>query len=177
MLRSCSLFDDELNYVDQLIGEDMRNNSAWNQRFFVLKHTGLSADVVLREAHYVMNRIRLIKSNESTWNFLRGLLKYDNGCLDQLPEVTDFCEELYAANNRSPQLIAFLIDVHAERALSTDPDDYELATREASQTRVRELCETMIVDHDKIRRRYWEYVRDTFESNLEAVRQQQQAEQ
>lgn len=161
-----SLFDNELNYVDQLIGEDMRNNSAWNQRFFVLHHTGLTAEVIAREAHYVMNRIRLIKNNESTWNFLRGLLEYDNGTLDQLPEVGNFCEELYAEASRSPYLLAFLVDLHSERALSAETDIYDAETKQYSQQKVLELCDAMINEHDKVRSRYWAYVRDKFNNEM-----------
>lgn len=164
-----SLFDDELNYVDQLIGDDMRNNSAWNQRFFVLQHTGLTPDVIAREAHYVMNRIRLIKSNESTWNFLRGLLEFDEGTLDQLPEVGNFCEELYGEGNRSPYLLAFLIDLHMERTLSAEVDIYEEEAKEYSQKRALELCEAMITEHDTIRRRYWEYIRDKFRNDVDTL--------
>lgn len=74
--------------MDRLISADVRNNSAWNQRFFVLNHTGLSSDIVQRELNYVMNRIRLVKNNESTWNFLRGILQFDNGNLCQFHEVS-----------------------------------------------------------------------------------------
>ena len=31
-----ALYQDELGYVDRLLEEDIRNNSAWNQRFFVV---------------------------------------------------------------------------------------------------------------------------------------------
>lgn len=89
----CSLFDDELAYVDKLISEDVRNNSAWNQRFFVLKYTGFGTDVLLREINYAMNRIRFVKNNESAWNFLRGILQEGDGTMDQFPEV--FPTELF----------------------------------------------------------------------------------
>lgn len=87
LLFPCSLFDDELIFVDRLIAADVRNNSAWNQRYFVLSHTGLTPDVLLYEINYVMNRIRIVKNNESTWNFLRGLLQHGDGKLDQYQEV------------------------------------------------------------------------------------------
>lgn len=85
---SYSLFENELVFVDRLIGADLRNNSAWNQRYFVLNHTGFSDDVIQYEINYVMNRIRLVKNNESTWNYLRGLLQHGSGKLDQYPEVS-----------------------------------------------------------------------------------------
>lgn len=87
-LFSNSLFENELVFVDRLIGADLRNNSAWNQRYFVLNHTGFSDDVIHYEINYVMNRIRLVKNNESTWNYLRGLLQHGSGKLDQYPEVS-----------------------------------------------------------------------------------------
>lgn len=74
-------------FVDRLIAADVRNNSAWNQRYFVLAHTGLTPEVLLYEINYVMNRIRIVKNNESTWNFLRGLLQHGDGKLDQYQEV------------------------------------------------------------------------------------------
>ena len=90
-----------MTYIDRLLSSDVRNNSAWNQRFFVLKHLGLTAEVVQREIHYAMNRIRLIKNNESSWNFLRGLLEYEDFSSTQFPDVEDFTEELYNTGNRS----------------------------------------------------------------------------
>lgn len=76
-----------MNFVDRLIAADVRNNSAWNQRYFVLNHTGFSPEAIQCELAYVMNRIRLVKNNESTWNFLRGLLQHGTGKLNQYPEV------------------------------------------------------------------------------------------
>lgn len=76
-----------MQFVDRLISADVRNNSAWNQRFFILNHTGFTPEIVQRELNYVMNRIRLVKNNESTWNFLRGILQHGNGKLNQYSEV------------------------------------------------------------------------------------------
>lgn len=84
-----SLFDNELVYIEKLIASDVRNNSAWNQRFFVLKYMGLENDALCGEIHYVMNRIRIVKDNESSWNYLRGILQLEDGTLSQHPEVND----------------------------------------------------------------------------------------
>lgn len=34
-----NLWDGELEYVEELLEEDVRNNSAWNQRHYVISHT------------------------------------------------------------------------------------------------------------------------------------------
>lgn len=82
------MFDNELVFVDKLIGADLRNNSAWNQRYFVLNHMEFTPETIQYELTYVMNRIRFVKNNESTWNYLRGLLQHGTGKLDQYPEVS-----------------------------------------------------------------------------------------
>lgn len=45
------LWDNELEFVENLLEEDVRNNSAWNQRHFVISHTTGFSDpaVVERE--------------------------------------------------------------------------------------------------------------------------------
>lgn len=67
------LFDGELNYVEQLLDDDIRNNSAWNQRYFVINNTtGFTEDVLKREIKYTLDKINKAKENESAWNYLRG---------------------------------------------------------------------------------------------------------
>jgi len=157
------LYDDELVYVDRLISDDVRNNSAWNQRFFVLKHTGFTQDVLQREIHYVMMRIRFVKNNESTWNFLRGLLQQGDGTMDQFTEVVEFCEELYTSGVRSPFLIAFLIDMYEEKCIRSDSDSDNIVEL---SSKVLEYCKLMATDYDKIREKYWDYVAGNFKIQM-----------
>jgi len=162
-IKTYNLFDDELVYVDRLISDDVRNNSAWNQRFFVLKHTGFTPEVLQREINYVMNRIRFVKNNESTWNFLRGLLQQGDGTMDQFPEVAEFCEELYTSGVRSPFLIAFLIDMYEEKCIRRDSDSDNI---EELITKVLGYCTMMATDVDKIREKYWDYVAGNFKIQM-----------
>lgn len=47
-VQEFKLWDDELDYVEQLLKEDVRNNSVWNQRHFVISNTtGYDDPVVL----------------------------------------------------------------------------------------------------------------------------------
>lgn len=67
------LYEGELDYVDSLLQTDIRNNSAWNQRYFVVNNTTGFTDVVLsNEIDYTLNKINIAKENESAWNYLRG---------------------------------------------------------------------------------------------------------
>lgn len=50
VLREFGLWDQELAYIDSLLKEDLRNNSAWNQRYFVVSNTtGFTEHVVTQE--------------------------------------------------------------------------------------------------------------------------------
>jgi protein farnesyltransferase/geranylgeranyltransferase type-1 subunit alpha len=50
VIREFGLWDKELDYIDILLKEDLRNNSAWNQRYFVINNTtGYTKEVVDKE--------------------------------------------------------------------------------------------------------------------------------
>lgn len=38
LVAAWGLWDSELEFVDSLLDQDSRNNSAWNQRYFILSH-------------------------------------------------------------------------------------------------------------------------------------------
>ena len=39
VLSQYKIWDKELEYVDELLSIDLRNNSAWNHRYFVIENT------------------------------------------------------------------------------------------------------------------------------------------
>lgn len=45
MVQKFDLWDGELDYVEDALRIDIRNNSAWNHRYFVIfSHPGVAAD-------------------------------------------------------------------------------------------------------------------------------------
>jgi len=67
------LFQNELQYVDWLLDDDIRNNSAWNQRYFVINNTtGFTPDVIERELAFTLVKIKTVTNNESAWSYIRG---------------------------------------------------------------------------------------------------------
>lgn len=103
----------ELAEIERLLRLDVRNNSAWNHRWFVsfgrekagpaTKQSGTSAasdspwkseDERLRvwqhEMEFVKDAITMAPQNESSWNYLRGLLKKERR---PWSEVREFAEQ------------------------------------------------------------------------------------
>ncbi|KAI9658859.1 MAG: CAAX geranylgeranyltransferase alpha subunit [Alyxoria varia] len=95
LVRFLSLWDDgstsaeddseqppsELEDLDRWLDKDVRNNSAWNHRWFIVFGRGYGPATVRdehweRELQYAMVRIRLAPQNESPWNYIRGLVKH-----------------------------------------------------------------------------------------------------
>lgn len=152
---------DELDYVNSLLAVDIRNNSAWNHRYFVISRTtGFSKPEVLeREVAFTLSKITITPSNESPWNYLRGIL--DGIGLTRVDSVVEFCEDLYTKSCTSPHLLAFMVDIIEERLISQGD-----TTDVAQLKRALTLVDSLANEHDKIRKEYWNYIHRNLSANF-----------
>lgn len=69
----------ELSFIDMLLDDDVRNNSAWNQRWLVSHRGSKSASFSLRKAEieidYAIEKARLDVYNESPWKYFVAIVK------------------------------------------------------------------------------------------------------
>lgn len=80
----------EIKSIETLIEEDVRNNSAWSHRFFLVfcdpatstegkrqteRDEKVPEEIVDREIKYAENQIWLAPQNQSPWNYMRGVLR------------------------------------------------------------------------------------------------------
>uniref|UniRef100_A0A1B6C230 Protein farnesyltransferase/geranylgeranyltransferase type-1 subunit alpha n=1 Tax=Clastoptera arizonana TaxID=38151 RepID=A0A1B6C230_9HEMI len=152
VVHTFGLFENELDYVTKLLNEDVRNNSAWNQRYFVLSNiSNFTANLIEKEIVYTISKIISVTKNESSWNYLRGLLLHSEHGLNH-PITIKFCEELYDSGHRSPYLLAFLVD-HAEEMIEKG-DINKIKFLNLSL----KLCKELGEEHDTIRQEYWKYL-------------------
>ncbi|PFH48708.1 hypothetical protein AMATHDRAFT_5561 [Amanita thiersii Skay4041] len=76
------LWSGELDFVDEMLTRDVRNNSAWHHRFFVVWASGVREGeedrerIVRRELIYVKQNISFAPNNFAAWNYLRGMLTH-----------------------------------------------------------------------------------------------------
>jgi len=168
VLETFKLFDNELEFIDRLLLDDVRNNSAWNQRFFVIQHTtGWSGEVVTREVEVTWDKIKIVKRNESAWNYLRGILQHcddPDTASSQRTLVTTRCEELLDSGCDSPYLLGFLVELYkAQLEDNKEGDKVDLVKK------VTGLCDRLAQDIDVVRCKYWNFISDCVTRKYAAV--------
>lgn len=120
------LWSQELLYVQELIDQDIRNNSAWNQRAFVLQKAPENKDHCLlppeqrynTEHDYVAGKILLVAHNESAWAYLGGLVTWPAAPPAALATDRRFeklCVDVLKQQPSCVPALRLLADVYAEK--------------------------------------------------------------
>jgi protein farnesyltransferase/geranylgeranyltransferase type-1 subunit alpha len=122
-----------------MIERDVRNNSAWNERYWVAEQLGwfANAETVKAEVEYALQQARRAPSNESPWLYLRGIAQRCPGAvevarLEQLASQWVLCVPVRA-------LLVFLHEKSGDT--------------EAALRLCRECADTV----DTMRAKYWNY--------------------
>ena len=87
----------ELRFIDALLINDVRNNSAWNHRFFLLfgreAPTSPAPWVFEREIDYAQQKIELAPQNLAAWNYLRGIAREQKPPTSDVARLEDFAKQ------------------------------------------------------------------------------------
>lgn len=196
LVRHFKLWDSvrELQDVDKLIDQDVRNNSAWNHRFIlrfgprddepdsgVPNPTDQSGnrgraeivddDLVDNEIEYVKSKVVLAPENKSPWLYARGVLRAAGR---PLSELKGFASKfvLQEVNEdgmdtfqvRSSLAVEWLADVYAEEARERT-EDADKNEKNADATRMLMLLKDK---YDPIRKNYWDYRIQQLQGNVVA---------
>ena len=151
-VRKFDLFDGEIDYTNNLLLNDVRNNSAWNHRYYVMdklnKLKDRNSDEFKKEIEFVVDKIRTAPNNESSWNYLVGIL---DGNLNENETVNRLIAEFDESGEAlSPFHYYFKLDQIILK-LEENPDA-ELAKQAI------DLTKSLATVHDKIREKYWNYM-------------------
>lgn len=167
VLLAFNLFDQELTFINRLLDEDVRNNSAWNQRFYVINQTtGWTPEVVRREVEFTMEKISLVKRNESAWNYLRGILSHcesQEAAAAERALVKKKCEDLIDSDCDSSYLHGFMVELYKHQL-----DDASQNQEETLQ-KITQLCRKLSEELDTVRCRYWKFISDSAQKKYATV--------
>lgn len=153
---------EELQYVEKLLREDIRNNSAWNQRFFVAFESKMGGeDVGEREVGYAKTQLAISPNNPSAWNYLRGVLTRLSIPLSTVvPFVTPLALNTPSSMPPNEPSVSPKAQLPAWLAIEFLADS---KNQEAEKEKSRELGQEAAVlfrsltEFDPIRRFYWEF--------------------
>lgn len=155
VIKTYDLWDHELTFTELLLEEDPRNNSAWNQRHFVIYNTEdmKTDEIVLREIQFCQKHIKENPTNESPWQYLKGLFSDDcqnnpnhnwkRSALDFLQTLKDLVASVVEGfslehSAYSLQFLTFLLELEGKKGLAA------------------RVLDTLI-EVDFIRERYWKW--------------------
>ncbi|GAM83459.1 hypothetical protein ANO11243_014470 [Dothideomycetidae sp. 11243] len=140
----------ELRETELFLERDVRNNSAWNHRFFVvharLPEGGPDAAVVEREMEFAKAAIRRAPNNQSPWAYLRGVVERDAHGKKGIIRLQGFCEEFVSSLDR----------VRSSHALQLLAEIYALTERKRE---ARDALDLLASAYDPIRVNYWRYLK------------------
>lgn len=156
LVRRFELWDQgELAETEKMIDEDVRNNSAWNHRFFLVngRQNGSGVkdkSIAQREIRFAQEAIRKTPQNQSPWNYLRGTL---NTAGLPLNTTRDFAEGFASLDHEDKITSSHALDLLAEI----------YASEEGRKDEARQAYELLALKYDPIRANYWNYLKSRVE--------------
>ncbi|CAG8552390.1 5775_t:CDS:2 [Diversispora eburnea] len=148
IIKTYNLWDKELAFIDKLLDDDVRNNSAWNQRYFVIffNPNEPTEELLAQEVQYGINKILLAPNNISPWNYVKGIIAKSKE--QDISVLEGLCKELEKQNIISYHALGCLVDIYESRAKRGSIEDKNLGIK---------TCELLAEKRDNIRQKYWEY--------------------
>jgi protein farnesyltransferase/geranylgeranyltransferase type-1 subunit alpha len=150
----------ELAATQNFIEDDIRNNSAWAHRFFLVfsdpsiatldlpatsQDPKVPGSIIDRELAYAKEKISLAPQNQSSWNFLRGVLAKGGRSLS---DVLEFSEQFVSNLGEEVE------EVSSSHALDLLADAYSQA---GDKDRARICLQRLWEKWDPVREGYWKY--------------------
>ncbi|KAL6805636.1 alpha subunit of hypothetical CAAX farnesyltransferase [Trichoderma sp. SZMC 28012] len=150
----------ELATTQSMIEDDLRNNSAWSHRFFVVfsdpsvstkgsaptEHDPkVPAEIIDREVAYAKEKIELAPQNQSAWHYLRGVLVKGGRGLDTVGEfASQFVSNLGSDDE----------DVKSSHALDLLSEVYH---KQGDIEKAKLCLQRLSEKWDPVREGYWKY--------------------
>ncbi|CAL5073357.1 unnamed protein product [Urochloa decumbens] len=174
VLQTLGGWESELQYCNQLLEEDVFNNSAWNQRYLVITRSPLLGGLtVMRdsEVDYTIESIVANPQNESPWRYLKGLYKGENNLLVADERISDVCVKVLKNDWSCVFALSLLLDL---LRLGLQPSDELKVTLEPTRNSDPEMAGAdlatticcILQKCDPLRVNYWSWYKTTLSSHI-----------
>lgn len=145
LIKWSDVWDNELEFVEKHIDEDVYNNSAWAHRFFTVfgQKDTLNDDEFKRETIFTISKIELAPQNVSSWNYLVGIYEKSGKPLAGLKELALRYSNVIDTDNELHSVPA--LELLAKIYLEENPE------------KAKKGYDLLATKYDTIRSNYWEY--------------------
>jgi len=160
-LRALGGWEDELDYCHELLEADVFNNSAWNQRYYVITQSPLLGGLeAMRESEvsYTIKAILTNPANESSWRYLKALYKDDKESWISDPSVSSVCLNVLSRTDCFHGFaLSTLLDLLCDglRPTNEHKDSVRALANEEPETNLANLVCTILGRVDPVRANYW----------------------
>ncbi|CAN6923267.1 unnamed protein product [Brassica oleracea] len=160
-LQALGGWENELNYCHELLEADVFNNSAWNQRYYVITRSpSLGGLEAMRESEvsYTVKAILANPGNESSWRYLKALYKDDTESWISDPSVSSVCLKVLSRTDCFHGFaLSTLLDLLCDglRPTNEHRDSVKALANEEPETNLANLVCTILCRVDPIRANYW----------------------
>ncbi|ANZ73998.1 BA75_01666T0 [Komagataella pastoris] len=142
----------ELEFTNDKINLDVRNNSAWNHRFLVqfgdiVSNSRYDEKYLRDEIILTKDKIDLCPENSSSWNYLQAVYKKFSEILS-IDELNSFTIQ-YTHLVENPRVIS-------TQALELTAEIYQKSDKNKSE----EIYELLSTTYDPIRKNYWGFCKN-----------------
>ncbi|KAK4375712.1 hypothetical protein RND71_006389 [Anisodus tanguticus] len=168
VLQALGGWEDELAYCHQLLEDDIYNNSAWNQRYFVVTRSPLLGGLAAMresEVNYTVQAIRASPENESPWRYLRGLHKNDTQSLLEDSQVASVILDVLTSKNSHVHALSLLLDLlchgfEPSQELKSAVDVLNPQSCSPDLASAKRICSILELA-DPMRVKYWNWRKST----------------
>ncbi|XP_073282147.1 protein farnesyltransferase/geranylgeranyltransferase type-1 subunit alpha-like [Primulina huaijiensis] len=164
VLQELGGWDEELAYCDELLEDDIFNDSAWNQRYFVVTRSPLLGGLEAMkdsEVAYAVKAILAKPENESSWRYLRALHNNSLSSLSKDPRVASVFVNVLKSKKDYVEALNLVLDLlcrHYEPSdeLKNSIDAISPDSCPPGSSVAQKVCHILQVA-DPMRADYWEW--------------------
>ena len=152
VIKTFKLWKGEMEFTEKLLSDDIRNNSAWNQRWYVLSETRKLAEdkkACESEIQFALKSLDTVVGNESAYAYLRAIVNSSkSGTFSEFPTIDTAVLKLLKSKTgcECAPLLALQVDILLEKGKAAE---------------AASLCDILSTKVDKIRTKYWQYYKKT----------------
>mmetsp|Transcript_44980 Transcript_44980/g.75047 ORF Transcript_44980/g.75047 Transcript_44980/m.75047 type:complete len:324 (-) Transcript_44980:71-1042(-) len=154
LVRTYGLWDEDLALVNSLIRIDLRNNSAWNERYFIMTRGGTDMAHLLaaagNEREYTSTYIEKAPDNESAWTYARALPSDPAMGVSPIAVLVPLATNILEAHSHNVHALSLMAEAAVEQiAMAAHSKEQEQAALLAISYYKK------LIEVDPMRVRYW----------------------